>query len=132
MSKNKLEEILERGLYGTPEIRPEERKLFLGTIAERVHLALTNNQVRKKGLYEEAVEVMKKNSDVQLYINGFLSYPAYSNYIQEANKHSVGFTIVNDGHPTPLGIVLASSRALDTPEDFFIKDDEFYRDMPDE
>ncbi|ADU29925.1 YueI family protein [Evansella cellulosilytica] len=130
MSQKKLEEILQHGIYGTPELLPEERKLFLSTISERIYLALTNTQVRKRGLYKEAEEIMKKEKNVQLYINGYLNYPSYSNYVQTANKHGVAFTIINDGHDTPIGIVLAANHAIDSDKDFFIKDAEFFTDMP--
>ena len=132
MAKTRLEEILEKGIYGTPEIRPDERKLFLSTISERVYLVLTNTQVRTKGMYNEVEEVMKKHSNVHLYLNGSLSYQHYSNYIKAATKQSVPFTIINDGHETPLGLVLASQQAIDSPAEFFIKDDNFYKDMPEE
>lgn len=129
MSQDKLEEILQRGMFGNKETLPEERKLFLGTISERIYLALTNKQVRKRGMYAEAKELMKKLQDVHLYINGELNYPAYSNYIQAANQFAVSFTIVNDGYNTPVGIVLASPQNLSNVQDFFIKDEEFYQDI---
>ncbi|MFA9559385.1 YueI family protein [Evansella sp. AB-rgal1] len=131
MSQKKLEEVLQRGIYGTPEILPEERKLFLGTISERIYLALTNSQVIKRGLYEEAAQLMKEyKSNIHLFVNGYLNYPTYSNYVQLANQNSVPFTIVSDGHETPIGIVLASTKALDTPKEFFIKDQSYFNDIP--
>ncbi|MDQ0254418.1 uncharacterized protein YueI [Evansella vedderi] len=129
MSQPKIEEILQRGIYGTPETLPEERKLFLGTISERVYLALTNKQVRKKGIYSEAQEIMKKHKGIRLYINGDLNYPAYSNYVHAANQHSIPFTIVNDGRDTPLGIVIAVETGISNVEDIFIKDKEFHQDI---
>ncbi|MCD8508747.1 MAG: YueI family protein [Bacillus sp. (in: Bacteria)] len=60
MSQDKLDEILQRGMFGNKETLPEERKLFLSTISERIYLALTNKQVRKRGMYDEAKELMKK------------------------------------------------------------------------
>ncbi|WP_157812010.1 YueI family protein [Alteribacter populi] len=128
MSEEKLKEVLKQGIYGSPEIRPEERKLFLSTLRERVYLAITNRQVREHGMYDQATSMIKKNSDVRMYINGALNYPAYSNYVQEANKHGVPFTIINDGKESPLGLVLASERAVDQ-EDIFIVDDLYDRDM---
>ncbi|WP_096188422.1 YueI family protein [Evansella halocellulosilytica] len=125
MSQDKLEEVLQKGIYGSPEIRPEERKLFLSTIAERVYLALTNTQVRQKGMYDEVERLLRTKNNIHLYINGSLNYPSYSNYVQAANKHSVPFTVVSDGHDSPIGIVLASSHALENQEDIFIKDDAF-------
>ncbi|SDY54411.1 Uncharacterized protein YueI [Evansella caseinilytica] len=131
MSQKKLEDVLKHGIYGTPDTLPEERKLFLGTISERVYLGLTNTQVRQRGIYQEAEALMKEKQDIHLHINGFLSYPSYANYIQTANKYSVPFTIVNDGYDTPLGIVLAAAQALPQQDNIFIKDEDFYNDLPD-
>ncbi|WP_280768439.1 YueI family protein [Salipaludibacillus daqingensis] len=129
MGNNKLEEILKQGMYGSPEIRPEERKLFLSTLAERVYLCLTNSQVRHRGMYPEMEKIMKEKNHAHLYINGALNYKAYSNYIQAANKLSLAFTIVNDGQDTPIGLVLADERAVNLESQMFIKDDLYEDDM---
>ncbi len=131
MAKNKLEDALQRGIYGTPETLPEERALFLSTISERIFLALTNKQVIHKGMYPEAIEVMRSKKDAHLFINGGLSYGLYSNYVKEAGKYNIPFTVVNDGHDTPIGLVLASNQAINYGKEtnFFIKDDIFKRDM---
>ncbi|UCZ54558.1 YueI family protein [Bacillus shivajii] len=129
MSHEKLEEVLKRGIYGAGEVKPEERKLFLGTISERVYLALTNAQVRKKGMYPEVEKLLKTKKGIRLYINGTLNYPSYSNYVQSANKNSVQFTIVSDGQDSPLGVVIAAEQAIDNQGDIFIKDDAFDYDM---
>ena len=39
--KSTLEEYLEQGIHGKKEINPEERRKFLGTIRERIVIALT-------------------------------------------------------------------------------------------
>lgn len=130
MSHQKLEQILKHGIHGSPELLPEERKLFLSTISERVYLALTNSQVRQRGTYDEADQVMKQQKDARLLINGTLNYAAYNDYIQTANKHTIPFTIVNDGHSSPFGIVLASETAVNNEENMFIEDNLFESDMP--
>ncbi len=129
MANNKLEEILKQGIYGSPEIRPEERRLFLSTLAERVYLCLTNSQVRHRGIYPEMEKAMKENKNAHLYINGALNYTKYNNYIQAANKHSVSFTIVNDGKDTPIGIVLAANSAVNMESKMFIIDELYEDDM---
>ncbi|RNA68930.1 YueI family protein [Alteribacter keqinensis] len=128
MSEEKLKEVLKQGIYGSPEIRPDERKLFLSTLRERVYLALTNRQVRERGMYDQALRMMKNHFDVTMYINGSLNYPSYSNYVKEANKNGVQFTIVNDGKDSPVGLVLASRTAVEK-EKIFITDELYERDM---
>ncbi|RXI99460.1 DUF1694 domain-containing protein [Anaerobacillus alkaliphilus] len=131
MANNKLQDVLQRGIYGSPETLPEERALFLSTISERIYLALTNRQVIHKGMYSEAIDVMKTKKDAHLFINGELTYTLYSNYLKEAAKYKIPFTVVNDGHDTPIGLVLASNTAINygkEPE-FFIQDEIYKRDM---
>ncbi|WP_227934988.1 YueI family protein [Alkalihalobacillus deserti] len=125
----KVQDIIDRAIYGTPEIKPEERSLFLSTILERIHIALTKKQVIHKGIYPEVIEIMKQKSTLHLYVNGDLNYSNYSNYIQEANKLGVRFTIVSPQKKTPFGLVLADqSRAVDQIN-VFIKDDLYSREM---
>ncbi|OIJ20260.1 hypothetical protein BKP45_09330 [Anaerobacillus alkalidiazotrophicus] len=132
MEKNKLHQVLMQGIYGTPETLPEERALFLSTISERIYLALTNKQVIHKGIYPEAKKILQSKKDIHMYVNGELSYTLYSKYIKEATKSNVPFTVVSDGHDTPIGLVLASSTAINYDNDknnnFFIEDEIFKKD----
>ncbi|MFC4738112.1 YueI family protein [Bacillus daqingensis] len=129
MNDTKLAQIIKEGIYGKPELRPEEKHLFLGTFAERVYLALTNGQVYKAGMYDEAVELMKRHSDIRLLINGNLPYTSYSNYVKEAGRLNVPFTVHNDFHSTPLGIVLTSQYKPVHTSSIYIEDDIFDQDM---
>ncbi len=131
VAKSKLEKILMQGIHGTIETLPEERALFLSTISERIYLALTNRQVIHKGMYKDAIEIMQSKKNIHLYINGELTYSLYSNYIKEASKYKIAFTIVNDGHDTPIGLVIASDTAINNSGqfNFFVEDDIFERDM---
>ncbi|TWI57820.1 YueI family protein [Halalkalibacter nanhaiisediminis] len=125
----KMKEIIDAALYGAPEIKPEERSLFLSTILERIHLALTKKQVIQKGMYPEVLSLMKTKENAHLYINGDLSYQNYSNYIQEANKQGIRFTIVTPTKPTPFGLIVANqSQAIDATN-IFIEDELYQLDM---
>ena len=49
MTNDNLQEHLNNGLYGTPQLHPDEQRKYLGTFRERVSLAITfkefsNNQ----------------------------------------------------------------------------------------
>ncbi|WP_316252510.1 DUF1694 domain-containing protein [Bacillus aquiflavi] len=51
MVKPTVDDYLQKGIYGQKEIKPDERRKFLGTLRERVIVALKQSQVReKKGL----------------------------------------------------------------------------------
>jgi uncharacterized protein YueI len=125
----KVLDVIERAIYGSTEIKPEERSIFLSTILERIHIALTKKQVIHKGMYPEVLEVLKKQSNLHLYLNGDLNYSNYSNYIQEATKLGIRFTIVTPQKQTPFGLVLADeARAIDRAN-IFVKDDLYEREM---
>ncbi|SDN41744.1 YueI family protein [Alkalicoccus daliensis] len=129
MHQDKLEQIIQEGIYGKPEIRPEEKHLFLGTYAERVRLALTNGQVYKKGMYEEALQLMSRHNDMRMLINGNLPYTSYNNYVKAANEKNVPFTVHNDFQATPLGIVFTTDYAIHQEDNIFIKDSIFEEEM---
>lgn len=125
----KVQDVIDRAIHGTPEVKPEERNLFLTTLLERIHITLTKKQVIHKGMYKEVIETMKNKSNLHLFVNGDLNYSNYSNYIQEANKWGIRFTIVTPQKKTPFGLVLADeSRAIDQ-KNVFIKDELYEREM---
>ncbi|MCL7747183.1 YueI family protein [Halalkalibacter alkaliphilus] len=127
--EQKVKDIIDRALYGTPEIKPEERNLFLSTILERIHKALTKKQVIQKGMYSEVIQLMKEKRNLHLFLNGKLSYSNYSNYIQEASKAGIRFTIVTPQKETPFGLVLADESTAIDSNDIFVKDDLYELDM---
>jgi uncharacterized protein YueI len=121
LERNKVDEILQQGIYGPKEIKPEERKRFLGTLRERVVVALTQAQVRDNSVNTELEKVMKENSKAQLYLNGQMEYPTLSKYLKMARKVGMQFTIVNNQDvETDIGLVVAYDHAIDKDE-IFIK-----------
>jgi uncharacterized protein YueI len=121
MEREKLDEILQQGMYGPKEIKPEERKRFLGTLRERIVIALTQAQVREKGIYPEIEKAIKENPKAHLFLNGQMEYEAVSKYSKIASKFNMPFTMVNNqGVETDIGLVLAYNYAVDK-EDIFIK-----------
>lgn len=127
--EQKMKEVIDRALYGAPEIKPEERNLFLSTLLERIHLALTKKQVINKGMYKEVIELMKTKRNLHLYLNGNLGYSHFSNYIKEAGTHGVSFTFVTPKKLTPFGLIVADQTDAIETKQLFIKDELFERDM---
>ena len=62
MSKN-IDDYIQQGIYGPRETKPDERRKFLGTIRERIVIALTQEQVREKGIYTQVEEAIKENRE---------------------------------------------------------------------
>lgn len=122
LERDKVDEYLQTGMYGPKEIKPEERKRFLGTLRERIVVALTQPQVRGRKVMTELERIMKENPKAHLYLNGQIEYTVLSKYIKIANKIDIPFTIVNNQEvETDIGLVLAYDYAIDK-EEIFLKD----------
>ncbi|MEH7235060.1 YueI family protein [Bacillus sp. JJ1562] len=120
MTKSNVDEYLQQGIHGTKEIKPEERKKFLGTIRERVEFALTQTQVRENKVYQEIQDACKKSNKVHMYLNGHLDYSSLSKYVKLAGANHIEYTIVtNKDYNSDLGLVLAFDHAIDK-EDIYI------------
>ena len=122
MAKKTVEDILEQGIYGPKEINPEERRKFLGTLRERIVLALFSAQVRGEHVQPELVDEMKRNSGARLYMNGTIDYTYLSKYIKVANQYGIPYKMVtNQGRNTDIGLVLAYDHAVDK-ENIYIEE----------
>ena len=121
MAGNNVEDYLIKGIYGEKQIKIEERNIYLGTIRERIEIALTTSQVMANAIYQH-IEPALKIKNVTLLLNGTLPYSAISKYIQLAKKNNIQFSLVNNlPHPTPIGLVVTHKNAIDKSE-IFIKD----------
>lgn len=121
LERDKVDEILQQGIYGPKEIKPEERKRFLGTLRERIVVALTQAQVRDNSVNTELEKIIKENPKAHLYLNGQIEYPTLSKYLKMAGKVGIQFTIVNNQDvETDIGLVVAYDHAIDK-EEIFIK-----------
>ncbi|QGQ48734.1 DUF1694 domain-containing protein [Metabacillus sediminilitoris] len=116
-----MDDYIQQGIHGIREIKPDERRKFLGTLRERVVVVLTKQQVREPGTYKEIEDLMKKNKDATLFLNGTMDYNEMSDYIKIANKIGSKFIIsTNKEANTDLGLVLAYDHAINK-EDIYIK-----------
>ncbi|WP_059172264.1 YueI family protein [Bacillus sp. FJAT-27445] len=122
MPKPSIDDVLQQGIHGQKEIKPEERRRFLGTIRERVLVALTKKQVYAPGTFPEVEKLMKDYPDAHLYMNGHMSYEEFSKYLKKANEHDIEYTIVtNKEHDSEIGLVLACHYAVDKEEIYIIE-----------
>lgn len=121
MERGKVDEYLQQGIYGPMEIKPEERKRFLGTLRERIVVALSHAEVRDKTNRAELEKIMREHPKAHLYLNGQIEYPTLSKYIKMAGEVGMLFTIVNNQEvETDIGLVIAYDYAIDK-EDISLK-----------
>ena len=121
MIKHEVEEYLQQGIYGKKEIKPEERKKYLGTLRERVIAVLYQSQVLEEKAYPEITELMKEHPKAFLFLNGNMNYTHLSKYVELANRYKVRYKIVlNKDYNTDLGLVFAEEAAINK-EDIYIE-----------
>ncbi len=123
MSGN-IDDYIQQGMYGTRQTKPDERRKFLGTIRERIVIALTKDQVREKGIYKQVEQAIKENRNARLYLNGNINYKVLSKYTKIASKYDVSYTFVtNKNSKSEIGLVLAYDHAIDKEEIYVKKED---------
>jgi uncharacterized protein YueI len=128
MGKN-IDDYIDKGLKGTPETKPSERKEYLSQLRERVILALTNGQVMQAKVYMPLGDLMKRYPGSRLYLDGDINYAHLSKYTKMANQHNIPFTIVDDKtSSTNIGLVLANPHAVDKDE-IFVENGEFMKHL---
>ncbi|WP_419880688.1 YueI family protein [Peribacillus sp. B-H-3] len=122
MSRLNVDEILHQGIHGKKEIKPDEKKKFLGTFRERVIVVLTQAQVRETKLYEEVAGFMNEHKDAKLLLNGKVDVSHLNKYITLASRYHIPYKIViNKEGETNLGLVLAKEYAIDKEDIYLTK-----------
>ncbi|MCL6572567.1 MAG: YueI family protein [Bacillus sp. (in: Bacteria)] len=117
MKKPTVDEILQQGIYGALETKPDERRIYLGTIRERIIVVLEKSQVAESEVYPQIQQNMKEYPQAQLFLNGNMNYEELSKYVKMAAKNNIEHTIVtNKDHDTEIGLVLAMDHAIDKVE----------------
>lgn len=120
-----LEDYIEKGLHGSKQVKISERKRFLGTIRERIVLALTTEQVYSGKIFPELIDEMKAHPQVKMLLNGKIPYSYISKYTKLADEYHIPFKIVdNKEHSTDIGLVLAYDNFAIEKDEIFIKEKE--------
>lgn len=113
MSKPTVDDYIKQGIYGPKEIKPEEKRLYLGTFRERVLIALTKRQVGQNEVNQEVEHLMQENREAHLFLNGHMNYSFLSKYIQKANAYGISYTMVtNKEYNSEYGLVFAKDYAI--------------------
>ncbi|OZU88909.1 hypothetical protein CIL03_07765 [Virgibacillus indicus] len=124
MSKKSVDDYLTEGIYGTRRPKEAEREQFLGTLRERIVLALTKGQVMSDKGLNALEEAMKKNKGAELLINGQVAYKFLKEEKALAKKYNIAYTTITDNeNETDIGAVLTYDHAIDK-EEIFMKEQE--------
>lgn len=120
MGNKNVEDYLKEGIHGPRRPLEAERRKFLGTLRERIVLALTIEQVMTDSGIEKLEEAMEEHPDASLLINGQVSFRFTSAEKSAARKFNIPYTVItNEEHETDIGAVLTYDHAINK-ENIFI------------
>ncbi|MCT1902736.1 YueI family protein [Oceanobacillus sojae] len=122
MSKKNVDDYLQEGMYGTRLPNESERKMYLGTLRERIAFVLTIGEVMSNKGLAELERQLKKHPKAKLLLNGNISYQFLKEEKSLADRLSIPHTTVsNQENDTEIGLVLTYSYAVDI-EQIYLKD----------
>jgi len=120
VNKN-TEDYLKEGIYGTKLPKQGERDQFLGTLRERVLLALTTGDVIQGRGLQEIKKEMVENPDAKLLMNGQLNYSYFKELKNLAKLHHIPYTsIANEEKSSDIGAVLTLDKPIEREEIYLI------------
>lgn len=124
MSNKNVDDYLTEGIYGSRRPKEHERVQYLGTLRERIVLALTLGQVMSDSGIKVLEQAIKDNPKARLIMNGEVPYRFLKEEKALANKYNIPYTTIsNNESDTEIGAVLTYDYAIDK-ENIFIKDEE--------
>ena len=112
---SELEKAVRTGIHGTPQLRPDEKRRFLGFFRERVIQAVTFDQLRSRDGLQVMTSALKDPRGVELVIHKKARAQAMP-LIVDARKTGLDFTIVSN--PNLVGnvaVLLVAKDAVDVP-----------------
>lgn len=100
MTNDNLQEHLNNGLYGTPQLHPDEQRKYLGTFRERVSLTITfkefsNNQNACLTAIKQEIS-SNTEEELSIKINGQLSSDIIDKIIQISKENNTKFEYLAD------------------------------------
>lgn len=121
-NKSNLEQFLQVGLSGAPEIKSDEKKRYLGEFRERVLKLLTKDQVEDPGLYPEIKQSLQDIRADKLIISGDISDSAAKKYQKMAEEIGKRYSVIHDPEfKGNAGLIVVSSNAVDE-DDIYTQD----------
>ena len=119
MTNDNLQEHLNNGLYGTPQLHPDEQRKYLGTFRERVSLAIkfkefSNNQNACLTAIKQEIS-SSTEEELSIKINGQLSSDIIDKIIQISKENNTKFEYLADAsfshNDDANAIVICSSKS---------------------
>lgn len=114
--KSAVEQRLDNGIYGTPQVKPDEQRRYLGTFRERVCLTISVAELRAQNWEAAMTAEFKRGLGSLVFLNGNLPHEEIRPYVRAASQAGVNFTMKTDPEfkttPTSLAVVVAAKQAV--------------------
>lgn len=108
------EQRLAIGMQGAPELKREEKQVYLGEFRERVIRILSKKQVAQRFIYPEIIQALNHKQSSKMLINGELWDDLTNKYIALAKKVNKPYTMIHDPElKGETGLVVVSDDAVD-------------------
>lgn len=118
MADKNVQDYLDKGLSGTPQLKPEEKKKYLGTFRERIYLTMTFSEIQHSQAAAALTTELAQHPEGQLLLSGALDAPWLDQFVQLARGKNLHFTLVNTYEETSaeqIALVYAADYAVDLP-----------------
>ncbi|TCO78804.1 YueI family protein [Marinisporobacter balticus] len=115
--KSELEKYTEYGLSGSPQIKADEKRYWLGEFRERVIFALTYEQINRKEAVKIVEEKCKDHSVKKIIIEQDVQDVIAEKFMDVANKYQKDYKMIDTQNKKgEIALVLVSNEAVDEKE----------------
>ncbi|MFI3803619.1 DUF1694 domain-containing protein [Vagococcus fluvialis] len=125
MTQKDIQDYLDKGMYGAPQIKPDEVKKYLGTFRERVVFSMTCEEAEGSSHDSFCLDRFKQYVDGTLSINANSPLEIQNHYMKLAQQVGVNFKMVDTEletvEPDDITIVFSVDYAINL-EDISVKD----------
>lgn len=114
--KSSTQQRIDNAVYGTPKIKPDEQRKYLGTFRERVCLTISVAQLRQHDWTAAITKELSRGIGSLVFINGNLPDNEIHPYIRAAAQAGGQFTMKTDPefktNDDALAVVVAAKEAV--------------------
>lgn len=114
MDKQSMDPHVQTGLYGTPQVNPDEQNHYLGNFRERVYALQTREHAGENQYMQAWEKQFSKHPEATLYLNGHLDREVLDKFIKLASRYKLRFTLKTDElyNHSDVMVVLAAKFAV--------------------
>ena len=115
-NKSGAQQRIDNAIYGTPKIKPDEQRKYLGTFRERVCLTISVAELRQQDWTTALKAELDRGIGKLVFINGNLPHEELRPYMKVASASGGQFTLKTEPqfktNDSDLAIVVAAKEAV--------------------